>query len=87
MIVANNYFAEQGLFLLVIDFFINNFLHIKLLPVISYKRFKYKDDYMCHIPASTVLQSFLCSLLDFHKRRLLIFINIYFHLMILITIY
>ena len=87
MIVANNHSAEQGLPLLILDFSINNFLHIKLLPVVSYKRFKHKDDYMCHLPAPNVLPSFLCSLLAIHKRRLLIFINIYFHLMTLITNY
>lgn len=68
MIVADNYSAEQGFFLLDIDFFINNSLNIKLLPVISYKRFKYKDDYMCHIPASTVLPSFLYCLLIIYKH-------------------
>lgn len=87
VIVQNNHFAGQGLFLLVMDFFINNFLYIKSLPVVSYKRFKHEDAYMCHLPAPNVLPSFLCSLLAIHKRRLLIFINIYFHLMILITIY
>ncbi|ESH83519.1 hypothetical protein SEEB2780_02573 [Salmonella enterica subsp. enterica serovar Bareilly str. 2780] len=48
-------------------FFINNFLHIKLLPVVSYKRFKHKDDYLCHLPVPNVLPSFLCSLLAFIK--------------------
>ncbi|GAR53173.1 hypothetical protein NGUA13_03694 [Salmonella enterica] len=78
MIVANNHFAEQGLFLLVIDFFINNVLHIKLLPVVNYKRFKHKDDYMCHLPASTILPSFLCNLLVIYKIHLLISIDIDF---------
>ncbi|GAS10829.1 hypothetical protein NGUA26_02391 [Salmonella enterica] len=87
MIVANNHFAEQDLFLLGIDFFINNFLHIKLLPVVSYKRFKHKDDYICHLPALNILLSFLCSLLAIYKTRLLISIDIDFHLIYLITIY
>lgn len=44
----------------------------------SYKRFKYKDDYICHISVPNVLPSFLCSFLAFHKRRLLMLIGIFF---------
>ncbi|GIZ21293.1 hypothetical protein TUM12147_46290 [Citrobacter europaeus] len=44
-------------------FSINNFFHIKLLLVINYKRFKYEDGYMCHLPASNFLPSFLYGLL------------------------
>lgn len=87
MIVGNNHFAEQSLFLLVMDFFINNFLHIKLLPVVSYKRFKHKDGYIVSSSCSHVLPSFLCCLLVIYKTHLLISIDMDFYLMLFITIY
>ncbi|HFW3348143.1 TPA: hypothetical protein ACTNSG_004459, partial [Salmonella enterica subsp. enterica serovar Enteritidis] len=68
-------------------FSINNFFHIKLVPVISYKSFKCEDGYMCYISVPKVLPSFLCGLLTVYRTLLLMLIDIYFYLIHSIIIF
>ncbi|EFO3892040.1 hypothetical protein DM619_19820 [Escherichia coli] len=87
MIVANNHLAGQGLPLLMMDFSINNFFHIKLQLVISYKSFKREDGYMRYFSVPKALPSFLCGLLTVYRTLLLMLIDIYFYLIHSIIIF
>ncbi|MCH5736514.1 hypothetical protein MMB08_06100, partial [Salmonella enterica] len=54
---------------------------------VSWQHHQREDGYMCYLPASNVLASFLCVLLTVYRTLLLIFIDIYFYLIHSIIIF